>query len=213
MFENLSYEKELWSQGLTRVAGVDEVGRGCIAGPLVTAAVIWPKDLLEWTEDVESEQFKLLIKIRDSKKVTKRNRNLLSEFIKENCLAYSIVEISPEEIDANGVGEANKKALREAIFKLDSVEHAFIDHFNIFNPNEVPHTPINGGDNLSISISAASIIAKVYRDNLMETKYHESYPLYGFNKHVGYGTKAHIEAVKKHGLSEIHRKSFKISLD
>lgn len=223
MFNNISYETALWNSGLKYVAGVDEVGRGSFAGPLVTAAVVWSPEIA--TLDKNHKMTLSLLEIKDSKKLTSKKREKLSTFIKNNCFEYTIIEVSSKEIDKYGVGEINKKALRDAVIKLKKSEHVLVDHFSIFSKQEqknvpnlqpasksmtITETSIRQGDAKSISIASASIIAKVYRDNLMKTKYHSMYPQYGFDSHVGYGTKKHKEAIKVNGLCPIHRKSFKI---
>lgn len=206
--ENLKYETSLWNDGIDAIAGVDEVGRGCLAGPLVAAAVVWPEEILEWLSNEEHPHYKLLIKVKDSKKVTLKNRELLSNFIKENCSEYSIAEFQSDEIDNLGVGVCNIKALEQSALNTNGVKHVLVDHHKIFKNDEIPSTSITKGETHSISIAAASIIAKVYRDQIMKIKYHELYPQYGFDSHVGYGTKKHIEAIKQYGLTSIHRRSF-----
>lgn len=203
----LSYEKELWDKGVDRVAGVDEVGRGCLAGPIVAAAVIWSPKILTWKEKLP-EAHNILSGIKDSKKLTHNQKGSLNEFIKKNALMYSVVEISNKMIDKKGIGEANRLVLRKALEKLDRIEHALVDHFKL-GDDKFSHTPITRGDAKSLSIASASIIAKVYRDKLMGG-FTKKYPLYGFENHVGYGTKQHREAISKYGLSPIHRKSFKV---
>jgi len=199
-------EINLWNKGIKFIAGVDEVGRGPLAGPIVAAAVIWKVN----TDFTSHEHFSL---INDSKKLTEKRRLLLSDFIKKKALDYAVFEISPAEIDQNGVGEANKKALYEAVKMLRNCEHLLTDHFSISSESDpFDETCLDKGDQKSISIAAASIIAKVYRDNLMRGKYHQLYPQYGFDTHVGYGTKKHIEAIKKFGFCPIHRRSFKVNL-
>ena len=207
---NLIYEGNLWDSGTNLVAGTDEVGRGCIAGPLVAAAVVWPTEILDWITDFEHPHYKLLIKIIDSKKVSLKNRELLTDFIKENCREYSIVEIDSKQIDADGVGKCNIKALELAAQKIKHLDHVLVDHHKIFvnDTTAIKSTSITKGETHSISIAAASILAKVHRDNLMKNTYHDKYPQYGFDSHVGYGTKKHIEVIKKIGLSDIHRRSF-----
>ena len=168
-----------------------------------------------------SNELSFLLEITDSKKVSPRKREKLADLIKNYCLEYFIVEVSSEEIDELGVGEANKKALRKAALGIKNVEHVLVDHFSIFSSENktyqsqdnrmipISETPITNGDLLSISIASASIIAKVYRDKLMREKFHPLYPEYGFDKHVGYGTKLHLEAISKYGPCKIHRKSFR----
>lgn len=202
MLPNLKYEFELWYRGIDVVAGVDEVGRGALAGPLVAAAVCWDPDFIKRRQSSAP-----ITLIKDSKLLGQKARQELSDFIHKNALHIQIIEISPQEIDQCGVGEANKKALAQAGCLIPGIRHILVDHFKI-NSEPIPHTPVPNGDSKSLSIASASIIAKVYRDNLMRQKYHNKYPLYGFGSHVGYGTKNHREAIKQHGLCNVHRKSF-----
>jgi len=204
----LKYENDLWGNGINLICGVDEVGRGSFAGPLVTSAVVWDKDFI--TENWKDKNSPLH-QINDSKKLTPKKRDELSGFIKENCKILSIVEISNTKIDEIGVGEANKLAIIKAINKLGKdLEVALIDHFELrYSDVKIKTISITKGDFLSLSIASASIIAKVYRDKLMK-KYHDEYPVYGFDTNVGYGTKKHRDAIKTHGLSPLHRNSFHI---
>lgn len=206
----LKFEKEQWLKSEFLIAGVDEVGRGSFAGPIVAAAVVWKYETLKSYEN-HPEITTLLSAINDSKKLSKTRREELDKFIKENCLEYKIAEIDSKIIDTIGIGKANKEVLIEAVMKLETkVDHILIDFFNITSDKlNIPFTSIKRGDEQSISIAAASIIAKVYRDKLM-TEYHLHYPQYGFDSNVGYGTKFHREAIAQYGLSPIHRKSYKI---
>jgi ribonuclease HII len=203
----IELERELFNKGIRHIAGVDEVGRGPLAGPMVIGAVILDiVKILNRNYDVSFE--KLYEKINDSKKVTEKNRIELAKFIKENCLAFSIIEISHTELDLTGISKSTQKAFFESIKNLKVLpQHIFTDAFPIKSISKEKQTNIIKGDSRSISIAAASIIAKVYRDDLM-TKYAERYPEYGFEKHKGYGTKLHKEAIYKYGPCEIHRKSF-----
>lgn len=203
----IELERELFNKGIRHIAGVDEVGRGPLAGPMVIGAVILDiGKILNRNYDVSFE--KLYEKINDSKKVTEKNRIELDKFIKENCLAFSIIEISHTELDLTGISKSTQKAFFESIKNLKVLpQHIFTDAFPIKSISKEKQTNIIKGDSRSISIAAASIIAKVYRDDLM-TKYAEQYPEYGFEKHKGYGTKLHKEAIYKYGPCEIHRKSF-----
>ncbi len=217
MLAKLTYEIDLWNKGIVNIAGVDEVGRGALAGPIVGAAVMWDTSILNWEVD-QPDKYKLLVQIRDSKKLLLKKRELLSDFIKDNSKAYAICEISNDEIDKNGISTANKKVLKNSVILLENkskfkVDHILTDFIHIADQNyNYTETPIKGGDNLSLSIASASIIAKVYRDALMKSTYHQKYPLYGFDKHVGYGTKAHMDAIRENGLSDAHRKSYKLKL-
>src|SRR5258708_3314040 len=162
------YEQKLWSTGLQFIAGVDEVGRGCFAGPVVAAAVILPS------------HFSATDKINDSKKLSPKIRKELAPVIKQYALAFSIAEVSVSIINKIGIGKAAQQAFVNAINGLKvQPEHILIDAFMINALQKAKQTPIVHGDSISISIAAASIIAKVYRDELME-KLHERYAVYDF---------------------------------
>ena len=189
------FEKELWMHGTEFIAGVDEVGRGPIAGPVVAAAVILPKNA----------QF---AGINDSKKLSEKKRLVLEKLIKENCVAWAIGAVGPTVIDEINILEASKLAMRQAIAKLPvHAEHLLVDAVKL--PVAIPQTDIIKGDAKSISIGAASIIAKCHRDRMMKV-YDKIYPQYGLGGHAGYPTKAHKEAVFEYGYTPIHRKSFKL---
>lgn len=207
MLHNISYEKDLWEKKFKIIAGADEVGRGAIAGPIVTAAVFWDQKTIN---KLQNQKVTEIFLIDDGKKLSIKKRELLSEFIKNNSSQYAIVKIDNDEIDKYGVGKVNKKALAKAIYKIKGVQYALVDHFKI--EIKTPFLPITKGDQKSISIAGASIIAKVYRDKLMKTKFHKLYPQYGFDKNMGYGTKTHLQAIKKFGLCPIHRKSYNLVL-
>lgn len=193
LLEKLKYELECLSQGYKYIAGVDEVGRGPLAGPVVCAAVIMPiDDLIEG--------------IDDSKKLSEKKRNMLSDLIKQKAICYNIEEISPEKIDEINILEATKLCMKNALEGLSiKPDVALIDALKL--DIDIPVVNIIKGDFLSYSIGAASIIAKVYRDNLM-VQMAEKYPQYSFEKHKGYGTAAHISAIKEFGATPIHRRSF-----
>lgn len=179
---------------ITFIAGVDEAGRGPLAGPVVAAAVIL------------NPKVNLLL-VDDSKKLSKKKRELALNEIKDNSLAISIGIASPEEIDKLNILEATKLAMIRALNNLTiKPELVLIDHVKI--NYHLKTISITKGDQLSLSIAAASIVAKTYRDNLMD-EYHTKYPEYGFNKHAGYPTKKHLDAIKLHGITPIHRKTFK----
>ena len=193
--DKLVYENQLIKKGFTYIAGMDEVGRGPLCGPVVCAAVILPLDEQSIIDGVD-----------DSKKLSEKKRKALSELIKSRAIAYSICEISPQEIDEINILNATKKCMKECIKTLSVKPDALLvdavkEDFGVYTQSLIK------GDAISYVIGAASIIAKVYRDELME-KYAEVYPQYGFEKHKGYGTKAHIDAIKKFGPCEIHRKTF-----
>jgi ribonuclease HII len=181
------------------IAGVDEVGRGPLAGPIVAAAVILDLDCMK------DEDF--ILYINDSKKLSEDLRVKLSYLIKEKALSYSIFEMSHEEIDNRGIAYCNNEVLKQAAYNLNiKPELVLSDGYAIKNFN-IKNEFVIKGDSKSAAIACASIIAKVYRDNLMKS-YEELYPGYGFSKHVGYGTKEHMENIRKLGFSPIHRKSF-----
>lgn len=195
----LRLEKSLWKEGFRYIAGLDEVGRGCFAGPVVVGAVIFPKD------------FKIVDGLADSKLLRSRQRERLAKSIKEQALAWSVAETSVAIINRLGIGKATQMAFRKAIKSLEkSPDFIFIDAFYIKHLNRKRQKAVRDGDKICASISAASIIAKVYRDRLMR-RLAKKYPKYGFAKHKGYGTKFHQEAIRKYGLSRIHRKSFNLS--
>lgn len=187
------FETELYSNGINFIAGIDEVGRGPLVGPVVTAAVILPKDFYDE-------------RINDSKKLTEKKRELLYDVIMENALSVGIGMSSPEVIDEINILNATKKAMIEAINNLSvKPEHLLIDAVKL--DIDIPQTSIIKGDAKSESIAAASIIAKVTRDRMM-VELDKKYPMYDFKHNKGYGTKKHIEALYKYGPIEEHRKSF-----
>lgn len=193
--EKLNIEREYLSDGSTLVAGMDEVGRGPLAGPVVCACVIMPL-----------EDNKLLDGVDDSKKLSEKRRTALAEKIKERAIAYSICEVSPEEIDEINILQATIKCMKNCVQTL-AVKPQILLVDAVKADFGVPTRSIIKGDALSYSIGAASILAKVYRDDLM-CRYAEVYPEYGFEKHKGYGTKVHIDALKQFGACPIHRKTF-----
>lgn len=178
-------------------AGCDEVGRGCLAGPVVAASVILPSDYHNpW--------------INDSKKLSKNNRERLIEEIKEKSLAWAIAESSVEEIDQFNILNASFLAMKRAILKLNVVpEHLLIDGNRWKSDLTFPFTCVIKGDGKYASIAAASILAKVYRDNLME-KLALEYPHFAWERNAGYPTKAHREGIEQHGSTLWHRKSFQL---
>jgi ribonuclease HII len=192
----LSYEKILWHQGLNLVAGVDEVGRGPLAGPVVAAAVVFPQDIS-------------LNEIRDSKKLTPQKRAELFDVIFENALDIGIGEVDQKAIDQLNILNASLTAMHQAIDVLKNRPDAVLVDGNHKIPNlQIPQIAIIKGDSLSLSVAAASIVAKVTRDRLM-LSYHGKYPFFFFDQNKGYPTKSHIEALRKHGPCEIHRMSFR----
>ena len=187
------FENELYNNEINFIAGIDEVGRGPLVGPVVTAAVILPKDFYDE-------------RINDSKKLTEKKRELLYDVIMENALSVGIGMSSPEVIDEINILNATKKAMIEAINNLSvKPEHLLIDAVKL--DINIPQTSIIKGDAKSESIAAASIIAKVTRDRMM-VELDKKYPMYDFKHNKGYGTKKHIEALYKYGPLKEHRKSF-----
>ncbi len=196
----LEYERSLNDSGVTSIAGVDEVGRGALAGPLVSAAVILPS-LSEIEQDAA-----FWSTVRDSKTITPARRAILAEGILERATASALCAIDPEEVDDLGVGPANRIAMERAVLGLDSEpECLLIDAMTI--DSSVWQIGIIDGDALSLSIAAASIVAKVARDTMM-IEAEDSWPVYGFARHKGYGVKTHIAALQLHGPCDIHRRSF-----
>ena len=190
----LLYEKEAKNKGFVNVCGVDEAGRGPLAGPVCAAAVI-----LKDNQIIEG--------VNDSKKLTEKKREALFDVIKNEALDYSIAFSTVEEIEEMNILNATMLAMKRAVEGLNTkADYALIDG-NRFPPLDIQGEYVIKGDAKSMSIAAASILAKVSRDRLCY-EYAEKYPEYGFDKHKGYGTKAHTEAILKYGPCEIHRLSF-----
>jgi ribonuclease HII len=190
------FERRLWDHGIVNVAGVDEAGRGPLAGPVVAAAVVFPPGTL-------------IAGIDDSKKLTPLHREQLYEQIIRSASTYGIALVNHDEIDRINILKATHQAMREALGKLQPLPEYFLVDGNTFSHESIPGKAIVKGDSRSISIGAASIIAKVVRDCIMR-QYHEQYPEYGFDRHKGYCTSAHIRAIEIHGYCPIHRRSFHI---
>ena len=189
-------EQTLFSAGIVNIAGVDEAGRGPCAGPLVVAAVI--------LKDPFSKE---LSQVKDSKELTEAKREQLFEIIIENCIDYNIVEITPDEIDQLGLHKCNIEGMRRAVMGLKtSAEYVLTDGYPIPGLT-IPNLSVWKGDKVAISISAASILAKVSRDRIM-VELDKKYPNYGLANHKGYITALHTDAIKKYGVLPIHRKSF-----
>lgn len=189
----MKYENELLAKGYKYICGVDEVGRGPLAGPVCVCAVIMPLD-------------DLIQGVNDSKKVSKAKREKLFNEIKEKAIAYKCVLYDNNKIDEVNILNATKQAMKEAILSLDvKPDIVLIDAVKLDIPYE--SMPIIHGDAISYSIGAASILAKVTRDTLME-EYAKQYPEYDFEHNMGYGTKKHIEALKQYGPTPIHRQTF-----
>ncbi len=195
MVDLYKYEHELESLGITYIGGVDEVGRGPLIGPVVASCVVLPNDFV-------------LEGLNDSKQLTEKKRDLFYSYIIEHALAYGIGIVSPKRIDEINIYQASKEAMLEAIKEVRSkikLEHVLIDAMPL--KLDIPTTSIIKGDAKSISIAAASVVAKVTRDKMMYDldKY---YPMYGYGKHKGYPTKSHLEAINKYGLIEGYRKTY-----
>ena len=192
--EILTYERGLWEAGYDLVAGIDEVGRGPLAGPVVAAAVILPKEC-----KIEG--------VNDSKKLSAKKREELYDIILEKAVSYGIGVVSNERIDEINILQATYEAMREALSQLKpKAEYILADAVTIPMVS-TPQRGIIKGDAKSMSIGAASIVAKVYRDRMMEA-YEEVYPGYGFASNKGYGAAEHIEGIRKQGITPIHRKTF-----
>ena len=188
-------ENELYKKGATKICGIDEAGRGPLAGPVVVAAVIMP-------EDSRSEG------VNDSKKISEKKREKLYDEITENAIAWGVGIIDQREIDTMNILNATKKGLTTALLELtEKPDIILVDALTSIDTLGIPYQSIIKGDAKSYSIASASIIAKVTRDRIMR-EWDEIYPEYGFEKHKGYGTKAHIEVIKNQGICPIHRKSF-----
>lgn len=188
-------EENLYEQGCNSICGIDEAGRGPLAGPVVVAAVIMPRNSM-----IEG--------VNDSKKVSEKKREVLYEQILQEAISYGIGIIDQKEIDNINILNATKKGLTTAVQALTvKPDRIIVDALEHIDTCHIPYTSIIKGDAKCYSIAAASIIAKVTRDRIMR-QWDEIYPKYGFAKHKGYGTKAHIEAIKEYGLTPIHRLSF-----
>ncbi|MCK5731902.1 MAG: ribonuclease HII [Tenericutes bacterium] len=191
----LKYEKALWKKGIKYIVGVDEVGRGPLAGPLVAAAVILdPNNIIEG--------------LNDSKQLSSKKRKLLKKEIEKNAIAYSYVFIDVEVVDRINVYQASKLGMLEAIKKLKVKPDYILSDAMPLKESEIPFESIIKGDTLSASIAAASIIAKEIRDDYM-IKMDSVYPGYDFVNNKGYPTRKHLDALKRIGVCEIHRKTYK----
>lgn len=189
----LDYERNLYKDNIKLIAGVDEVGRGPLCGPVVAASCILPENYY-------------LEGLNDSKKLSEKKRDKLFDILINDCISYGIGIVEPKRIDEINILEASKEAMKIAISNLSAKpEHVLIDAVKL--DLDVPSTPIIKGDAKSASIAAASIIAKVTRDRMMY-ELDEKYPEYGFASHKGYPTKKHIEAVKEHGVLDFYRFTF-----
>jgi ribonuclease HII len=190
-------ENQIWTKGYHLIAGIDEVGRGPLAGPVVAGAVILPqKPAKSW-----------ISQIRDSNDLTEKKREKLSDIIKEKAVAWGLGMVSPEEIDTRGIMQATRMAMMMAVEQLSSPPHFLLVDAIKLPDLKVPQHSVIRGDKLCLSIACASIVAKVTRDKMM-ADYDVSYPGYGFSKHKGYGTREHMLSLQKLGPCPIHRRSF-----
>jgi ribonuclease HII len=196
---SLEIELSLWAKGIRTIAGIDEAGRGPLAGPVVAAAVVFPSGTI-------------IKGVEDSKKLTEKKREELFPMIKDQALSVGIGIVSHEVIDRINILQATILAMHKAIDELTVKPDFVIVDGNSFRHDTYSFQNIIDGDEKSFTIAAASIIAKVTRDRLM-AEYSVRFPLYGFARHKGYGTKQHLDAIRQHGLCEIHRRSFDLHLD
>ena len=198
-------EEEIYLKGAQSIAGIDEAGRGPLAGPVVVACVVMPRD-------------SMIDGVNDSKKVSEKKREKLYDEIIQEAIAYGVGIISQEEIDKINILNATKEGLTLAIKEMEKdlkekqrgfekPEIILVDALTKIDTDHIPYRSIIKGDAKSYSIAAASIIAKVTRDRIMR-EWDEVYPMYGFAKHKGYGTASHIAAIKEYGLCPLHRRSF-----
>ncbi|MDO5556065.1 MAG: ribonuclease HII [Clostridia bacterium] len=189
------FESKLYDNKIKYIAGIDEAGRGPLAGPVVVGCVIMnPESFIEY--------------INDSKKISETKREILYQKIKEEAIDFSVGIVEQEEIDKINILNATKKALTIAIDKLNvKPDIILVDALDKIDTKGIPYISVIKGDAKIYSVSAASIIAKVTRDRIMR-EYDEVYPEYGFKKHKGYGTAMHIQAIKEHGICDLHRKTF-----
>ncbi len=202
----LSFEKEksLFAQGIKLIAGIDEAGRGPLAGPVVAAVAVLNSEIL-----ADAAKMEKLSGINDSKKITAKKRDLLFDLVRENFFEVGVGVVDHETIDRVNILQATFLAMKMAVGQLkQKPDYLMVDGKFIIPNSSFRQEAVIDGDALVFSIAAASIIAKVTRDRLME-EYDKRFPAYGFAKHAGYGTKAHIEALKRFGPCTIHRKTFR----
>lgn len=197
--DRIHFERLLWNEGFDRVMGLDEVGRGCLSGPVVAAGVIFEPDTF-------------IDEIRDSKSLSLKERKKLSAEIKDEAVFWTINWCSPSEIDKLNILHASIKAMTKCAQTEDANPDYLLVDGNRFSSGLCPHKCLVKGDDRSMSIAAASIIAKVYRDEWM-IELHEKYPYYSWDTNVGYPTAQHYEGLKEHGASKYHRKSFRLRTD
>lgn len=193
----MTLEAAQWAAGHEYVAGTDEAGRGCLAGPVVAAAVILPREVQ-------------LERVRDSKTILEDERLELEEVVKTNALAWAVASCSPKEIDSLNILWASMEAMRRAVASLAKQPQVVLADGNHLPPEtDIPWHPVIKGDSRSLSIAAASILAKVERDRIMK-QYAEQYPQYGWDSNVGYPTQPHYDALAQYGATDLHRRSFRL---
>lgn len=200
-FPDIELEKKLWKEKYKIVVGIDEAGRGPLAGPVVAGACV-----------INSEE-QVIPTVRDSKKMTEKQRNIAFDLIKENSLAYGVGIVSAREIDRVGIQEAVLIAMQTALEVTEEMlqqkaDYLIVDGGNVSIIPKYRMDRIKAGDLYHYSIAAGSVLAKVTRDRIMH-RYHDKFPVYGFDTHVGYGTKKHMDALLRNGPCPIHRRSFK----
>lgn len=199
IIDRLKFERQLWAEGYSRVIGLDEVGRGCLAGPVVAAGVIFKPDTN-------------IPEIRDSKAIGMEERVKLSVRIKEEAVSWSIQEGSIEEINKLNILWASLETMQKCVDELSPAPDYLLVDGNRYINSLIPHTCLVKGDDRSMSIAAASILAKVYRDEMMKER-HDEFPEYGWDTNVGYPTAAHKKALKKYGYTRYHRTSFSLGTE
>ncbi|MEK7526108.1 MAG: ribonuclease HII [Patescibacteria group bacterium] len=208
LLPDFAYELKLLEKGHTILAGIDEVGRGCFAGPVVAGCVVFDSEFIRSVKTIE-------VVIRDSKKMSTKQREKANLWIQNNALICATGTASVHLINTLGIKKATEIAVRQAVAKIQKtlqIDYLLLDAFYIPNVKGLSKNrqkPIIKGDSLSVSIAAASIVAKVYRDNLMTTLAQEpKYQMYGWEDNKGYGTKSHREAISQHGKTSFHRELF-----
>ncbi|MGA1464129.1 MAG: ribonuclease HII, partial [Balneolaceae bacterium] len=195
--DRLHAERQVWSEGFSRVMGLDEVGRGCLCGPVVAAGVIF------------SPGYEPPAGLRDSKKLTRENRERLAKEIRETCLFWSVQCVSHQQIDRINILRASLLAMLQCVDAADPApDMLFIDGNQPLNLL-IPQQTMVKGDDRSATIAAASVLAKVFRDDWMQ-KLHKEFPQYGWDRNVGYPTREHREALREHGPTPYHRMSFRL---
>lgn len=199
MNKRLEFEQKLWQQGYERIMGLDEVGRGCLSGPVAAAGVILNAD-----SDIPG--------IRDSKTLDLKQRNELAQNIKEKALFWTVQYCSVDEIDELNILWASLKAMQKCVDQSEPHPDYLLVDGNRFGSSMIPYTCLVRGDDRSVSIGAASILAKVHRDELMK-ELHEKYPHYGWKTNVGYPTREHYQGLSKYGITKHHRSSFNLKTD